>query len=176
MASFRHELLVSVLQLKCVMLHHKCNYCLFFGKFNINHINVILLVFFANKLRLCTFVYRNLQTNWKFIQTVSYPSPDNDFYNWLLPDIFGYNFQKCQLQLCCWANFQLQRRAELKNATMGTQFSRQRACVTSTAVLVQHSSTHTSSYPRELSKTQLAFIIAKAANWWKLNWLIRRWT
>ena len=96
---------------------------------------------------------------WKCLKVwfVVYPSPDNDFYIWLLPDIFGYNFQKCQLQLCCWANFQLQRRAELKNATMGTQFSRQRACVTSTAVLVQHSSTHTSSYPRELSKTQLDF-------------------
>ena len=44
-----------------------------------------------------------------------YPSPDKDFSNWLLPDIFGYSFQKYQLQLflnsqettVCWENLQL---------------------------------------------------------------------
>ena len=68
MASFRHELLVSVLQLKCVMLHHKCNYCLFFGKFNINHINVILLVSFQINLvyvRLFTETCKQTESSYK---------------------------------------------------------------------------------------------------------------
>ena len=39
--------------------------------------------------------------SWKSLKVCSdlYPSPDNDFYNRILPDIFGYNFRKYQLQL-----------------------------------------------------------------------------
>ena len=34
--------------------------------------------------------------SWKSSKVCSdlFPSPDNDFYNGLLPDIFGYNFRK----------------------------------------------------------------------------------
>ena len=42
-----------------------------------------------------------MKHSWKSLKVCSdlYPSPDNDFYNRLLPDIFGYNFWKCQIQL-----------------------------------------------------------------------------
>ena len=67
MASFRHELLVSVLLLKCSTLH-KCTECLFFGKFNINHINVILLVSFQINLvyvRLFTETCKQTESSYK---------------------------------------------------------------------------------------------------------------
>ena len=50
------------------MLHHKCTDCLFFGKFKINHINVILLVFFQINLvyvRLFTETCKQTESSYK---------------------------------------------------------------------------------------------------------------
>ena len=50
------------------MLHHKCTDCLFFGNFNINHINVILLVFFQINLvyvRLFTETCKQTESSYK---------------------------------------------------------------------------------------------------------------
>ena len=50
------------------LLHPKCNVCLYFGKFNINHINVILSVFLQINLvyvRLFTETCKQTESSYK---------------------------------------------------------------------------------------------------------------